>query len=356
METVIFKFGTRDLFTKEYCSQVKSAENITTYLHANAVEVETDEAARVVNRLQVACLQGNRFSVSARLFILALGGIETPRLLLLSRQRQSTGLGNQHDLVGRFFMEHLHFWSGIYLPPRPDFFRSTALYNTIHTVQQVPIIGKLALTEPVLRREKLLSQNVQLIPSLMSNTFLYPPLPSQDPVSVVRNAYRRVRRVTGRLLNRQGIRVFQLANMTEQIPNPNSRVTLSHEQDRLGQNRVQLDWQITPLDIRSAIRTQEIMGEELQRAGLGRLYIQLRDETPPPGLHGGYHHMGTTRMHNDPKQGVVDADSRVHGTANLYVAGPSVFPTGGYANPVLTIVALALRLADHVKMRMKEGA
>jgi choline dehydrogenase-like flavoprotein len=79
------------------------------------------------------------------------------------------------------------------------------------------------------------------------------------------------------------------------------------------------------------------------------LHIELDDDTPPQRIIGGWHHMGTTRMHRDPKQGVVDENSRIHGIENLFVAGPSVFPTGGYANPSLTIVALALRLADHIK-------
>ena len=87
----------------------------------------------------------------------------------------------------------------------------------------------------------------------------------------------------------------------------------------------------------------------LERAGWGRFHRELFDCSPPPHTHGGYHHTGTTRMHDDPRQGVVDANGRIHGIANTFVAGPSVFPTGGYANPVLTIVALTLRLADHLK-------
>ena len=104
------------------------------------------------------------------------------------------------------------------------------------------------------------------------------------------------------------------------------------------------------LDIRTIVRAQEVIHEELRGAGLGRLEIELTQETPiPSGIVGGYHQMGTTRMHGNPKRGVVDADCRVHSASNLYVAGSSVFPTVGYANPVLTIVALALRLGDHVK-------
>jgi choline dehydrogenase-like flavoprotein len=103
------------------------------------------------------------------------------------------------------------------------------------------------------------------------------------------------------------------------------------------------------IDIQSVIRSQEILKEAIHRAGLGRLYVQFKEDSPPQMVTGGWHQMGTTRMHTDPKKGVVDANCRVHGTSNLFISGPSVFPTGGYANPALTTVALAVRLADRVK-------
>jgi choline dehydrogenase-like flavoprotein len=102
----------------------------------------------------------------------------------------------------------------------------------------------------------------------------------------------------------------------------------------------------------SFIKSQEIIDQELRRAGLGQLYVKPIDEIPPDQINGGWHHMGTTRMHNDPKFGVVDQNCRVHGISNLFIAGPSVFPTSGYANPSLTIIALAERLADHIKSLM----
>ena len=141
--------------------------------------------------------------------------------------------------------------------------------------------------------------------------------------------------------------------MTEQVPNPKSRVSLDDKCDSLGLRRAKLNWQLSDIDIISTVRVQKIIDEELRRAGLGRLYVQMNGASPPPGLHGGYHHMGTTRMHVDPKRGVVDENCRVHGLSNLFVLGPSVFPTGGYANPVLTLVALSVRLADHIKDLMR---
>jgi choline dehydrogenase-like flavoprotein len=166
-----------------------------------------------------------------------------------------------------------------------------------------------------------------------------------DINDIAQSAYRRVRRS-------RKVKAFRLNHMSEQIPNPDSRVTLADECDALGLNRVQLDWRLSPIDMRSIIRAQEIIDEELRRAGLGRLYIEMHDETPPSNLTGGWHHMGTTRMHRDTKKGVVDENCLVHGISNLFIAGPSVFPTCGYANPVLTAVALSVRLADHVKRLM----
>ena len=117
--------------------------------------------------------------------------------------------------------------------------------------------------------------------------------------------------------------------------------------------RARLDWRLTSLDRRSFRAFYEVLGRELGRSGVGRVrmndWVTSADESWPSVLSGGWHHMGTTRMHADPKQGVVDANCRVHGIGNLSVAGASVYPTAGCANPTLTLVALSLRLADHLK-------
>jgi hypothetical protein len=153
------------------------------------------------------------------------------------------------------------------------------------------------------------------------------------------------------------IKFFRFYNRIEQSPDPDSRMTLSASRDSLGKNRVQLDWRLSAIDRRSMKRANEIVRAELNRAGLGNLKIALDGENAswPSSLTGGHHHMGTTRMHVDPKGGVVNEDCRLHGTSNLFVAGSSVFPTSGCVNPTLTIVALAIRLADHVKRLMKQS-
>jgi choline dehydrogenase-like flavoprotein len=131
-------------------------------------------------------------------------------------------------------------------------------------------------------------------------------------------------------------------------------VSLSSERDAFSIPRVKLDWRLSPVDKWSLRRSLEILGTQLGRSALGRLRIDVNnhDQSWPDVLRDAGHHIGTTRMHLDSKKGVVDENCRVHGMTNLFVAGSSVFPTSGHANPTLTLVALAIRLADHVKGMM----
>ena len=150
------------------------------------------------------------------------------------------------------------------------------------------------------------------------------------------------------------VKSLGLSTRIESAPNPNSRVTLVREVDALGVRRVKLDWRLSEIDRRSAVRAVEVLGAELGRAGFGRLRLDVDPDSSelPRDVAGGWHHMGTTRMSDDPKRGVVDPDCRVHGLSNLFVAGSSVFPTAGSGTPTLTLVALALRLADTLRRRL----
>jgi choline dehydrogenase-like flavoprotein len=131
-------------------------------------------------------------------------------------------------------------------------------------------------------------------------------------------------------------------------------VTLSSERDALGVPRVQLDWQLTELDKHSIRRFYEIVGREAGRSGVARVQLHewLMEEGFPSFLSGGWHHMGTARMAANPNEGVVDPDCKVNGIGNLYVAGSAPFPTGGAVNPTLSLVALTLRLSDHLKDKL----
>jgi choline dehydrogenase-like flavoprotein len=374
VETAIYQAVGMEVFKRDYRVELERASNITVYLHATALELDTTENAGSVSQVRAGCLNGVRFSVKAKCFIVAASGMDTPRLLLLSNKRQPEGLGNQHDVVGRFFMEHPHLWSGFYVPSDRGIFAKAGMYKP-HTVNGVPIFGQLTIAEDVVRREKMLNYSLFLKPGVSSagqravtkgktavgaamsalwrgdiaelNRHLSTLFPVANDLAFAVHA--RTMRVLNKLSGLRKPVVFLLNHMTEQSPNPDSRVTLTNDRDQFGQNRIQLDWRLSPIDIRSIVRAQQIIDAELRLAGLGRLDIELEGDTPPLHLHGGWHHMGTTRMHQDPKQGVVDANCKVHGVGNLFIAGPSVFPTSGYANPVLTFTALTLRLADHVK-------
>jgi choline dehydrogenase-like flavoprotein len=148
-------------------------------------------------------------------------------------------------------------------------------------------------------------------------------------------------------------RDYVLYTRIEQAPNPASRVMLGEENDDLGVPRVRLDWQLTELDKHSIRALHEGIGEEAGRLGLGRVQLRewLRTDEPmwPSFLAAGWHHMGTTRMAENPEDGVVNDNCRVHSVENLYVAGSGPYTTGGSANPTLTLVALSLRLSDHLK-------
>jgi choline dehydrogenase-like flavoprotein len=348
-------------FGREYRSEIANSSNIAAYLHANAVELHTTENTRVVSKVDVACLEGARFAVSARVFILAAGGIENARLLLVSRRKQKTGLGNGHDVVGRYYMDHLESRSGLMLLSKAaratDFYRIE--YKTPRRFQAL-----LTLSEATQRSEKLLNSSMLLFPNSWDSAMSKGPTSIRYMLDSIKNK-KKPERILHHLRNvitdvddvakvgwgklagpETEVRVVE--NTLEQVPDPNNRITLAAERDPLGMNRVLLEWRYGDAERNSLVRTQEILAQELGKAALGRLKIEAA-----PGAkwenHAGEHHMGATRMSADPKQGVVDAKCRVHGIANLYVAGSSVFPTGGYANPTLTLVALALRLADHVK-------
>jgi choline dehydrogenase-like flavoprotein len=153
---------------------------------------------------------------------------------------------------------------------------------------------------------------------------------------------------------KNGYQSFELFTRIEQAPNPNSRVTLDTEKDSLGMPRAMLNWELTPLEKRSIRKIYELLGQEVGKAGVGRVKMMdylwdEKDYTWPSFTGGGWHHMGTTRMSDDPKNGVVDANCKVHGIDNLFVAGASCYVTAAAPNPTLTLIALTLRLSDHLK-------
>ncbi|MGA9378640.1 MAG: GMC family oxidoreductase [Phormidium sp.] len=379
MTTRISQFGSKTPFTDQYRQTIKQSRNITTLLYANVVELETDESTKAVTRLRIACLSNKQIWLKAKVVILATGGLENARLLLASNRQQSVGLGNQNDLVGRYFMDR-PIISARLIPFEPKLFDLTALYD-IYTVRGVPIMGWVKLTEEVIRRERLLNNGAQLFPrplpqqreaalalrSLVSSIRDGKSL--QDLSEYLKTALRGVDYIAAagfwaavrKLPSWQGgdwsylpyekrrFSEFEIFYQMEQAPDPNNRVMLSSECDRLGQPKTEVHWRLNRIDIENARRVQEIWAEEFAKAGYGRFEFAGEGEPLKFEKEAMHHHMGTTRMHVNPKQGVVDANCQVHGIPNLFIASCSVFPTAGYANPTLTILALSIKVADHVK-------
>ncbi|MDZ4871541.1 MAG: Oxygen-dependent choline dehydrogenase [Chroococcidiopsis cubana SAG 39.79] len=379
--TTISQYSSRSIFTQDYQQQIGQASNITTLLHATVVEIETDEVAKSVTRLRVACSQDKQFWISAKVFVLATGGIENARLLLLSNRVQKTGLGNQNELVGRFFMERRYISCGMLVPYNRHFFDRTSLYD-IRNVRGVPVMAQVTLSENLMHREQLLNFGAQLLPrpqfhqreairslkTLLTSVY-HAKLP-KNTLEHLGNAIRdsnyiaaatfwaAIRQLPGlqrsywSYLNfeKRRFSMLEVISQFEQAPDPNNRVVLSHERDRLNQNKAEVHWQLNNIDLYTIERVKKIWAEEVARAGIGKFQPAEVLKAKELALYRpSCHHMGTTRMHDNPRQGVVNANCRVHGIENLYIAGSSVFPTSGYANPTLTIIALAIRLADHIK-------
>lgn len=354
-------------FGQVYAPELRQAPSLTVYLNANALHFNKGESDEIVQDLSVGVLPDRRFSVRARIYVLAVGGIENARLLLLSGKEGGPGLGNDHDLVGQFFMVHLEYPGGVIAlaNPQMDFKFDTgddgASFNRFGVLRRfVPYV---CLSEE--SRRKLQLPNLRMI-------FEKPPIDEsgqhgdllQDLRSVMGDIYRGpigdvpqdlrsvMRAILGRARFDPGTLLVRCSS--EQMPNPDSRIGLDSTTDAFGLRNVTINWQLTTQDKRGMAAGHRLFGAEIGRAGFGRFQSSVADDdvTWPKRMYGDQHNIGTTRMHRDPKSGVVDENCRVHGVGNLYVAGSSVFPTEGTTNPTLTIVALALRLADQIKERL----
>jgi choline dehydrogenase-like flavoprotein len=316
-------------FGLHYRARLADHPRVTVVLDANVTEVVTTPDGRHVDHVTFRAPGGPLQRAAARAYDLAAGGVENPRLLLLSDRVHRQGLGNGHDRVGRFFMDHPHLDAAKLVVTR-RLRRINAYKRVADRALGVVVLPVLTVGAEAQRTHALYGASFQLV---------------TRPGVAEAGALRALNQLTG---PDEGEEVHTLLGRTAQVPNPDSRVTLTTERDDLGLRRVKLDWRLTALDHEIAARTLRLFGRSVARHGVGRLRADVRPDEPWPRAAGGCHHMGTTRMHASPAQGVVDPSCRVHGLTNLYVAGSSVFPTAGYANPTLTLLALALRLADHL--------
>lgn len=366
------RFGVR------YRAALEASTNIELVLNAPVARLQI-AANGAVDGAIVQTLDGVQASVPARRYVLAAGGIENARLLLLSADSPDRAPGNDQGLVGRYFTDHPFVNVGTLVlrgaPRGLEFYFPQPL--AAPEVKQVNGAGPPAVRAVLtLKREILAAENISntamffhpryeahpAFASIEVKAFLelvdklrhkavpgglapYLGRAMRAPHRVALAAARRL------LVGDAPARRWRIRAMFETESQPANRVTLGRERDALNRPRACVEWRLSKHDIQSMRRAMRLFDASFRRAGLGRLELGISDsdEGWRNAVEGGKHHIGTTRMHVDPRQGVVDAHGKVHGSANLYITGSSVFPSGGYANPTLTIVALALRLADHLQ-------
>jgi choline dehydrogenase-like flavoprotein len=320
-------------FGERYSDDLKHIKRLSVYLHANATRLGLDASGAKINQIDMATLSGHKFTVKPKVTVLAMGAIEIARLMLASNNVAPAGVGNGHDLVGRFFADHpiprdtatLVLFNGTLAP----------FYQNVQDIHGAVMRAGLFPSEDYRRKNAVMDSSTTIENNI-------------DLDELGKAAVAATAAALG--VDASGAQAYSLGCGMEVTPDPNRRFTLDSERDALGMPRLKLHMRIADADFAHFRQTLKELGRQLlaSRTGMLRLNHKERGEWLD-GLDWGNHHMGTTRMHADPRKGVVDANLQVHGVPNLYVAGSSVYPTYSAANPTMNLVALTLRLADHLK-------
>jgi choline dehydrogenase-like flavoprotein len=361
---------------KAYKSVLQESPRTLALLHANFTAFSTSESGTHVQTAIVTAVNGISLTIAAKTFVLCCGGIENARLLLLGGERAPGTFGNRYDLVGRYFMQHPRGPIGVVASDH----RLTRLqdqFNILRGADGLEVEVGLALSPQVQEAERLLNCSAVLQyqgdpdAGVTAAQDIWRSLKGGQWSPDVGEKVGRIagdlgdvltrldhRLASGHSLDKEGAegipsRSAVLLADLEQVPDPDSRVTLGTQRDSLGLRQAHVDWRHGELERRTAERFCSYIAADFARLGIGRCRMEpwLLDARMPisDALNETFHHIGTTRMADDPREGVVDRNCAVHGMDNLYVAGSSVFPTSGQANPTFTIIALALRLADRLK-------
>ena len=360
------------------------ASRVRCYHHATALEVLTDDVGGRATGVRFATAPGREGTVRAATVVVASGGLGSTQLLLASDRVHPGGLGNRHDQLGRYFMDHLLLDGGRLWPAAPGDIARRAPFD-LRVVGGVPVMGHLALTDAAVREQGLAGLSMLLFPRAQAHAHeralsarqqdgVYAAFAIREALlrrhrperGAVGRALRGLDGVAARAvagarhprssLGRGGwslgdtshLTYFDVIHQAEQAPHADNRITLTDVRDPLGQRRVRVDWRWHEEDVAAVRRSQDAFAAALARAGWGRFEPALVDGRPVVDSSSSHHFMGTTRMSARPTEGVVDPGGAVHGVPNLYVASSSTFPRGGYANVTLTAVALGLRVADQV--------
>jgi choline dehydrogenase-like flavoprotein len=364
----IFQIQIQD-FGHRYRERLERSKNIDLVLHAPVTRLRMEGTS--CTAVEIRTLHGSELAIRANRFVLAAGGVENPRLLLLSADDPAGAPGNAGGLVGRYFADH------VFVDPGALMLRAADSLDFYRTRPVAPsrgassVRGVLTLRREVLQRERLMNAALFFHPRYEAHRVfdteevkawlkLWNKLKQRAVPGAawpyLRQALKAPHRVALAIARKLAVRHgparrWRMRGEFEIGFRPENRVMLSDQRDRLGRRQVRIEWQIGEADVENMRRVTQLFDQAVRLAGLGYLERAFPD-TPAAWLQAvepAMHHMGTTRMAVAPEHGVVDENSRVHGTSNLYVTGSSVFPSGGYANPTLTIVALAARLGDHLR-------
>jgi choline dehydrogenase-like flavoprotein len=334
--------------------------NVTLLTHATLCDIELNEACTRLTGVQIMLAGGERRHVRAAQLVLACGGIENARLLLNADRQMKAGIGNQNDQVGRYLMDHLRgptahiaVRASAGLQRRLGHYRLAgshvfALGLRLSPVRQAAegllnaaawVDGRIAQDDPWIALKSLAQGRIGALPPIIRNAGLLPAGLFERLVA---------RRGLPRKLDR-----LELICMCEQVPDPQSRVQLATARDATGLRRARIDWRVHDQEVLTLRRLTMLIICEFKRLGWPVPHPEdwVRDhQAIPDRFLDVAHPTGTTRMGRDPASSVVNEHGEVHGVSGLYVAGSSIFPTAGHANPTLMIVAMALRLADHLMM------
>ncbi|WP_154224226.1 GMC oxidoreductase [Marinicella rhabdoformis] len=323
-----FVFSPPTRFGSKYLEDLKSAKHVNTILHANATNLLF--LNNRVTGVKAQSLNGNSLTVKAKLTVCAMGGLENPRFLLNQKNETfKNGVGNHSDNLGRYFMDHPGF--------QPiDLLLPTELKYKLHQFESQKVMPVLSMSKEALLNHKLNNFCV-LLNRTKDSEFL--------PGEYGKNPWFQT---PGKMGNYRSQFIF------EPSPCKESRVTLTNEKDQLGMLKLKLDWQFNKRDFDSVERIIGLLTTALGSRHLGRVnwHKQFNSETIA-AIGGGMHHAGTTIMANNSDDGVVDQNCKVHQCEGLYVTGNSVFSNVGFSNPTLTIVALSLRLCEHIQKELQ---
>lgn len=331
-------------FGQEYGPEIKKSRNVLALLDANMTDLNVSRGRRMISSLSVKTFRKNEFIVKAKVYVLACGGMENARILLNSDQAFESGIGNHHGHVGRYFMEHLHGVLGYIALPF-----DAAQMRIFRQVS--PTYLQVSPTDELLAANEILNFSILLEETDRKTLFEKGEIPDIEDLS------RSIVEPAGEAeIPTAGTSLYKLHYILENAPHPDNRLRLSAETDFFGKRRILLDFELQEQDVESHAKAFRLLASDFGKRGLGRVNFFGRSALAIDRMGFGGHHIGTTRASSSPRDGVVDGNLKLHGLENLYVLGSSVFRTGGAANPTLTIVALTVRLGDHLKRRFRLGS